>query len=249
MKTSLEILAVGVAIYADFQNVRNSPEEFKLLNTWLNLKGRILKKKGYSNWKKENQLFAEVIAESSFKIIHVPHLKKNAVDDEMIQDCKHDIMTDRSIRIVILITGDKDFLPLVEELQQLGIKVILIHGDNVSQALKGTVDEAYNINEVIASVELDKATPEQLDSPAIISYEEAKKCLIESIQTVKARGKKTTLALMGNLIKEHPQLSGYKKISYCKPDGKIVYNFSKFVDAVIQEGIIQKNCNGELTVV
>ncbi|VXD23422.1 NYN domain-containing protein [Planktothrix paucivesiculata] len=238
-----------IAIYGDFQNVRNSPEEIEILNPWFDQQGNILHKKSYAYWRQEKELFEQAIFKAGFKTISVSSREKNAVDNEIIQDCKYDIMTDKIIKIVILITGDKDYLPLVKHLQKVEIKVILIHGANVSQALKKAVDIAYNINELIDSVNLDKATPETLDSPAMIPYEEAKKCLIELIKTVKEKGEKATLDVLGRLIKNHPRLLGYKKFSYYKPDGKIFAKFGKFVDAVIQEGIIQKNCNGELILV
>ncbi|WRH67620.1 MAG: NYN domain-containing protein [Planktothrix sp. GU0601_MAG3] len=238
-----------IAIYGDFQNVRNSPEEIEILNPWFNQHGNILHKKSYAYWRQEKELFEQAIFKAGFKTISVSSREKNAVDNEIIQDCKHDTMTDKSIKIVILITGDKDYLPLVKYLQNLKIKVILIHGTNVSKSLKKAVDIAYNINELINYVNLDKATPEKLDSPAMIPYEEAKKCLIELIKTVQEKGKKATLAVLGRLIKNHPRLAGYKKVSsIAKPDGKIFAKFGKFVAAVIKEGIIQ-DCNGELILV
>ncbi|MFM6397988.1 MAG: NYN domain-containing protein [Planktothrix sp.] len=239
----------NIAIYGDFQNVRTSPENIKFLHEWFNQKGNISINKYYANWSKENDQFAQALHQKGCKIIHVPSGEKNAVDHEIMGDCKNDILSDRSIRIVILITGDKDYLPLVKELQNLGIKVILIHGNNVSQRLKEAVDETYSINQLIASVNPAKATPEKLDSSTILPYEEGKNYLIYFIKTVQAEGKKATLALIGNFLKKHPRLSGYKKVSYCRPDGKIVSKFSKFVEAVIQEGIIKKNRNGELTLV
>lgn len=242
-------MKANIATYWDVQNVRISPEKIKPLNQWLNQQGHILINKAYAYWRKETEQFEKAIFDANFDTISVASQEKNAVDDKIIRDCDNDIMSDRSIRIIILMTGDKDYLPLVKDLQQLGIKVILIHGDNnVSQSLKEAVDEFYNIKALIASVEVDKATPEKLESFAIISYEEAKKYLIELIKKVKSKGKKATLALIGDLIKKHPQLSGCKKVSYRRPDGKIVSKFGKFVDAVIQEGIIQ-NRNGELTLV
>jgi uncharacterized LabA/DUF88 family protein len=239
-----------IAIYGDFQNVRNSPEEIEILNPWFDQQGNILHKKSYAYWRQEKELFEQAIFKAGFKTISVSSREKNAVDNEIIQDCKHDIMTDKVIKIVILITGDKDYLPLVKHLQKMGIKVILIHGANVSKSLKKAVDIAYNIDELIPSVKLNQPTPETLDSPAMIPYEEAKKCLIELIKKVQKQGKKATLAVLGCLIKKHPRLAGYKKVSsIAKPDGKIFAKFGKFVDAVIQEGIIQKNCNGELILV
>ncbi len=238
-----------IAIYGDFQNVRNSPEEIEILNPWFDQQGNILHKKSYAYWRKENELFEQAIFKAGFKTISVSSKEKNAVDNEIIQDCKHDIMTDKIIKIVILITGDKDYLPLVKYLQKIGIKLILIHGANVSQNLRKAVDIAYNIDKLIKSITVNKATTEKLDYPAMIPYEEAKKCLIESIKTVQEEGKKATLALMGHLIKNHPRLSGYQKVSSIgKPDGKPFSKFCKFVEAVIKEGIIQ-NCNGELILV
>ncbi|MGL4497708.1 MAG: NYN domain-containing protein [Planktothrix sp.] len=235
------------AIYWDVQNVGISPENIPLLNLFLNQQGDILIHKAYHYWSLKNELLGQTLYQQGVKTIHVPSGEKNAVDDEIIQDCKYDTMLDMSIKTVILITGDKDFLSLVKELQQLKIKVILISRTNVSQSFKKAVDIAYNIDELIASVKLDQPTPEKLDSPVMIPYEEAKKCLIELIKKVQKQGKKATLAVLGCLIKKHPRLAGYKKVSsIAKPDGKIFAKFGKFVDAVIQEGIIQKNCNGEL---
>ena len=237
------------AIYWDVQNVWISPENIPLLNLFLNQQGDILIHKAYHYWNQTNELLAQTLYQEGVKTIHVASRKKNAADDEIIQTCKYDTILDKSIKTVILITGDKDFLLLVKELQELGIKVILISRTNVKKSLKKTVDIAYNIDELITSVKLDQVTPEKLDSPAIIPYEEAKNCLIELIKTFQEKGKKATLAVLGRLIKNHPRLSGYKKISSIgKPDGKIFAKFGKFVKAVIQEGIIQ-DCNGELILV
>lgn len=238
------------AIYWDVQNVLISPENIPLLNLFLNQQGDILIYKAYDYWNPKNELLGQTLYQKGVKTIHVPSREKNAVDDQIIQDCKYDIILDRSIRSVILITGDKDFLSLVKELQQLGIKVILISRTNVKKSFQKAVDIAYNIDKLIDSVKLDQATPETLDSPAMIPYEEAKKCLIELIKKMQKQGKKATLAVLGCLIKKHPRLAGYKKVSsIAKPDGKIFAKFGKFVEAVIQEGIIQKNCNGELILV
>jgi predicted nuclease of predicted toxin-antitoxin system len=243
-------MKANIAVYWDVQNVWISPQNIPLLNLFLNQQGDILIHKAYHYWSPKNELLAQTLYQQGFKTIHVASGEKNAVDNEIIQDCKYDIILDRSIRTVILITADKDFLSLVKELQKLGIKVLLISRANVSQSLKETVDQAYNIDELIPSVKLDQATPKNLDSSAMIPYEEAKKCLVELIKKVQKQGKKATLAVLGRLIKNHPQLAGYKKVSsIAKPDGKIFAKFGKFVDAVIKEGIIQKNCNGELILV
>lgn len=249
MKRCLEI---GVAIYWDVQNVRCSHKNFKFLEQFLNRQGCILIKKIYSQWGRENPRFAEAIKEKlGFLIIHVPHQKKNAVDNEIMGDCPNDLMLlDNKIKIVILITGDKDYLCLVKKLKKSGIKVILIHGNNASQQLKDAADETYNINELLSSRHLNQTVAEEnLNYITITPYEEAKNCLIESIKTVQERGKKATLGLMGKLMKEHLRLSKYKKVfPIAKPNGGHFSKLSQFVEAVVQEGLI-KNTQGNLILV
>ncbi|HAN74492.1 MAG TPA: hypothetical protein DCQ51_00400 [Planktothrix sp. UBA8407] len=238
-----------IAIYWDVQNVRISPEKIKFLNLWLNQEGNILINKAYAYWRQETELFEKAIFKAGFKTISVSSMKKNAVDKEIIRDCEYDIISDRKIRKVILITGDKDYLSLVKNLQESDISVTLISRSNVNKKLIDAVKQSYNIEELIDKLSQENLIKSSLDHSVMITYEEAKNCLIELIKTLKAEKKRATIALLGHLIKNHPRLSGYKKISSIgKPDGKIFAKFSKFVEAVIKEGIIQ-NCNGELILV
>jgi len=235
------------AVYWDVQNGKTSSSKIKHFYQGLIQTSDLLISNAYAYWKQEKKSFEQTLSDIGIEMINVLP-GDNAADHRIIQDCNKHILSYPSIRTVILITGDVDFLPLVQKLKELGVLVILISMNNVAEELKNAVDYAYHINELIPSIKLDKATPKTLDSPAIIPYEEAKKCLIELIKTVKEKGKKATLDVLGRLIKKHPQLSGYKKVSYYKSDGKYYSKFSKFVDAVIQEGIIQ-DCNGELILV
>ncbi len=238
-----------LAIYWDAQNVRISPEKIELFNLWLNQQGDILINKAYAYWRKETEQFEKAIFDANFNLINVPSQEKNAVDHKMIHDCQNDIRLDSTIKRVILITGDQDYLTLVDHLKTLGLKVALISQHNVSERLKKTVNWAYNIDKLIHQVAENNLTKSSLDHSVIITYEDAKNCLIELIQTLKAEKKRATIALLGHLIKNHPRLSGYKKVSSIgKPDGKYFSKFSKFVEAVIKEGIIQ-NRNGELILV
>lgn len=236
------------ALYWDFQNVKIPDKKVQLLYQYLDQKFDLLISNAYAYWRREKELVEQTVFQVGIETITVPSREKNAVDNLIIKHCKKHINNDRRIRNVILITGDKDYLTLVEDLKKLGIKVILIYGSNISQGLKKAVNEVYQINQIV-SINPNQEESKKLEHPALVTYEEAKKYLIELIKTVQAKGKKATLALMGNLIKDHPRISGCKKVSYCRPDGKIVSKFSKFVEAVIQEGIIQKNRNGELILV
>ncbi|HEY9862706.1 MAG TPA: NYN domain-containing protein [Candidatus Obscuribacterales bacterium] len=235
-------MKANIAVYWDVQNGKTSHSKIKHFYQGLIQTGNLLINNAYAYWKQEKKSFEQTLTDIGIEMINVLP-GDNAADYRIIQDCKKHILSNPSIKTVVLITGDEDFLSLVQELKDLKILVILIWMNNVDKKLKKAVDYAYHIDELIAE------TPKTLDSPAMIPYEEAKKCLIELIKKVQKKGKKATLAVLGCLIKNHPRLLGYKKFSYYKSDGKHYSKFGKFVEAVIQEGIIQKNCNGELIVV
>ena len=101
----------------------------------------------------------------------------NAADHRIIEDCNKHILSDqsKSIKTVVLTTGDGGFLPLVQKLKDSKVLVILIWMNNVAEELKNAVDYAYHIDEIdslIPSFKLNQATPEKLDSPAMIPYTE-----------------------------------------------------------------------------
>ncbi len=238
------------AFYGDFENVGVSSEQVLILPQRLSKKGNLLICNAYKSWKKEDDLLAKNLKQVNFKMMHAPSVK-NAVDDLIIEDCKKDILSDRRIREVFLMTGDKDFLPLVKDSHRFGVKVNLIYRSaNASQKLINAVDEAYDIDEFLSDSDLNRTVAkDNLDSSMMIPYEEAKQCLIKLIKKVQTEGKKATLGLMGKLMKEHLQPSGYKEVSsIAKPNGGKFSKLSQFVQAVVQEGFI-KNSNGNLILV
>lgn len=247
MKTCLEI---RVAIYGDFQNVRISPKQIPSFYRWLNQKGKLLIFKGYAYWRKEAESFEQSIFNAGIDPLNVPSLEENAVDNLLIKHCKQDTSSNPKIKLVILITGDGDFIPLVKYLQELGIKVMLIYRcANASQKLIEAVDEAYDIDKLLDYIKDETITEEKPNFLIMISYEKAKQCLIESIQKVHTEGKKATFSLIGKLIKDRLRFSGYKNVSsIAKQTGGKFSKFSQFVESVIQEGII-KNSNGNLILV
>lgn len=238
-----------LAIYWDVQNVRISPEKIKLLNQWLNQKGQIVLKKAYAYWRKENEKLEKLIYRSGFEPINIPSARKNAVDKKIIQDCQLETLNNPGIEIIILMTGDKDYLGLIKNLKSQGKIVIILAHHNVQITLKNQADQFYNIDDLFKIEKLNLLPNQTNSSSEIISYEEAKHCLIAAIKMAQVKGKRAILSRVSNLMQNNPHFSHYQKGSLIrKPDGKNFSKFSKFVDAVIQEGIIQ-NRNGELILV
>ncbi|MEB3278900.1 MAG: hypothetical protein VKK42_08295 [Lyngbya sp.] len=82
---------------------------------------------------------------------------------------------------------------------------------------------------------------EIIQTEAYICYEDAVKCLIEAIQTAVKICQSTTIGSLSKLMCENSNFPNYKNVSSIrKPDGSKFSKFTKFIDRVIEKGIIRK---------
>ncbi|CAD5972083.1 hypothetical protein NO976_04018 [Planktothrix agardhii] len=142
------MMTTHTALYWDVQNGKTSSSKIKHFYQWLIQTGNLLISNAYAYWKDEKKPFEQTLSEIGIEMINI-FPGNNAVDHRIIQDCKKHILSDPSIRTVVLITGDGDFLSLVQYLKESGISVILIWMNNVAEELKKAVDYAYHIDEFI----------------------------------------------------------------------------------------------------
>jgi uncharacterized protein (TIGR00288 family) len=144
-----------VSIYGDYQNVKLSPTQANYLVSYASTLGCLVSKKVYANWLIENKVFAQALCRLGFDCLHVPLKDKNSVDHKLIDDCKSEVLNNPSLKIVILLSKDKDFVKLVRELQAEGKKVIVVAQTQVSKRLKKIADEFHHIDE-LAELVVDK---------------------------------------------------------------------------------------------
>lgn len=229
-----------VLIYWDFQNAKLSLELAKLLLVFAKSRGRLIGKSIYYNSQCKDQAVAKNnLASIGYTCFDVPCSLKDSADNQLIADCLKDIHSNLSPDIVILISGDGDFVNLVRNLQKLGKKVIIFaQSGNVKQKLKELANEFYFIDNLPELV--DKKTKSQTTSIDFkISYNESIQCLIKAITTTLNQGKRTEFGYVNKLMRQlcH-KYQGFSSISM--PDGKKFKSFGQFVDAAVRDGKIQK---------
>ncbi|MFB2977448.1 NYN domain-containing protein [Microseira sp. BLCC-F43] len=237
-----------VALYCDLQNVWSILEHADLLLAFAKSKGRLISKKVYYNSQCQNQASAKDKLKSlSCYCVDVPCPIKDSADNKMMVDCLGDIHSYLSPDIVILVSGDGDFLKLVLTLHQLGKKVIILaQKGNVKQKLKEVAKEFYFLDDLPQLVEA--MTQKETDSVQCqIAYNQAIEYLLVAIQTALSKGEATNFSMIGNLMRQlYPCYKGVGSI--CKPDGKKFAKFSKFVDAAVKDGKVRMQ-NQELFLV
>lgn len=141
---------MAVSIFWDCQNVRFSVDMIQLLLDFLVSKYGSLKHQfAYSDWTEGAKNFALVIHHLRFKCIHVASPEKNSVDNELIFDCKNYAHENRLAPIVVLISGDGDFVELVKYLKKEGKRVIVVgRQKTTSKKLIQVADEFHAIEAI-----------------------------------------------------------------------------------------------------
>ena len=227
------------ALYCDLQNVYSIVEYAVLLLAFANYKGSLISKKVYYNSHCKNQASAKDKLKSlSCSCVDVPCPIKDSADNQIIADCLEDIQSNLSPDIVILVSGDGDFVKLVRTLHKWDKKVIILaQKGNVKQKLKEVADEFYFLDDLPQLVEA--MTQQETDSVQCqIAYDKAIEYLIAAINTALSKGEATSFSKIDNLMRHlYPCYKGVDSI--CKPDGKKFSKFSKFVEAAVKDGKVR----------
>ena len=227
-----------VSIYWDYQNVKLSKEQVKSLLDFSQAKGCLIDKKLYYNSQCADQAAAKDVISLGFKCIDVPCPLKNSADNQLMVNCLEDLHSNQSPDIVILLSGDGDFVTLVSHLQKLDKQVInLAQKGNVKQKLKELADEFYFIDELFFLDE-KKTQPQTTAVESRINNSEVIDYLIESIKIALSQGKFTEFGYIDKLMRQRcVKYQGFSSI--INPDGKKFKSFSQFVDTAVKDGKVQ----------
>lgn len=88
--------------------------------------GRIVLRKAYGDWR-QNPKQLEKLSKASFHThshMRINHFNKNLADMQIIVDTMETLVENRNFSIYVLLTGDRDFTPLVQALRKRGKQVI-----------------------------------------------------------------------------------------------------------------------------
>lgn len=236
MKTFHQQSLVG--IYWDIQNVYLTLEQAENLLDFGKTKGSVIRKKAYYNSQFESQAFAKKqLQKIDFHFDDVTCVVKNSADNQLKSDLIDDIYHHQSSDVVILVSGDGDFVNHIKCLKEKDKKIIIFaHKGNVKKKLIETADE-FHFVENLPHIR-NKTLCLEHSNDFQNQYNEAVGYLIKAIQTVSSQGKPTELSKIDNVMRQmFPKYKGFSCIR--QPDGGSFSRFSKFLEAVEKDGKIR----------
>ena len=125
------------------------PDQAECLSNFAQLRGDVVTKKVYSHWWREIRASEFVLDRVGFERIDVQGEFKNSADWHLKSDCREELFNVLSPDIIILVSGDKGFAPLVSELQLYRKQVIVFGRRSVtSYKLKWLADEFYLVDQL-----------------------------------------------------------------------------------------------------
>ncbi len=123
-----------VAIYLDLDNVMigaleaNLTFDINLILEYVEVltNGRIVLRKAYGDWRQRAQLTRD-LATAGFELqsaVRLSSNSKNLADMQMVVDAMSTLIDGQDYSTYVLITGDRDFAPLVQSLRKRGKQVV-----------------------------------------------------------------------------------------------------------------------------
>lgn len=142
---------MAVSIFWDCQNVRMSPNAIPLfLDFVFRAYGKVEHKLAYAYWRQESEQFENAVYHTGFECRNIPSFEKNSVDNALICDCENYAHENKLSPIIVLISGDRDYVQLVQSLKRQGKKVIVVgHQQTTSKKLIRAASEFYAVEAIL----------------------------------------------------------------------------------------------------
>ena len=123
-----------IAIFLDLDNIVIGATEVNLtfdVNTVLNAiremtSGRVVLRRAYGDWR-QNKKMPKQLASAGFELqsaVRLSSSSKNLADMQMVVDAMETLIDGHNFSTYVLVTGDRDFLPLVQTLRKRGKQVV-----------------------------------------------------------------------------------------------------------------------------
>lgn len=268
-----------VAVFIDFENIYvsvrdklNATPNFEAIMDRCNDLGRVVISRAYADWYRYPRITSALYANAIEPIYVATYYYdkdagrtgraiKNSVDMNLCIDAMKTLYTNPNVARFVLVTGDRDFIPLVHSIRQHGKEVYIIGiGGAASTHLAQSADEfvfyeqligrqpsasaaataiANRATELNRALEMVEAEPPPTPVVAPPPPEpDIYDVLVQAIHLARKRGYVTTLGSLKMLMKE---LMGgdFKENRYRDLNGR---PFSKFKDLVMdaeQRGKVQ----------
>ncbi len=225
-----------VVVFFDFENIvyslRNTLGEnpnFELLMDKCQEYGRIVLARAYADWSRHNTVIAPLQA-SGFDPVYVPtyfyeskerKARKNAVDIHIAIEAVEVMYTQPHINTFILLTGDKDFIPLANALRRSGKTVIAVGVQGTtSPYMRQATDDFVFYHQLQEEPKGKKRKPGQKD---------IYKVLVDAVVKLQNETQKTVFPQVKHTMIE--MLGSFDEKDYTDSKG---INFNRFKDFILE---------------
>lgn len=182
------IQADSIAILWDIENVTPSTDSLFVrgLIDYAAEIGRISIARAYGDWTRSGiRNTAELLADNSFEMVHVPKSKKNSADVTLSTQAIELVYQYNHIRKLLLVTGDADFRPLLQSIRKQSIESIVIcDAKSASEDLLLLADEYKDFRDIIP--DSDELGPEEAGD-SHITYQDSLSLLREAVGYMEKR--------------------------------------------------------------
>ena len=226
-----------VAVFFDYENIvyslRNRFEQkanFEALIQKSQEFGRIVEARAFGDWGLSFMSTALLYAlqAAGFDLVFVPTggtqentPRKNVADLYMTMNVMDTMHNRPEITTFVLMTGDRDFMPLVNLLKRNGKKVVAIGVDGSSSYyLSQAVDEFFYYSEV---EEIYQETNRRNKGRLTNIYD----ALVQAVQTLTERGRPTRLMPLKLMMSE--LMEGFDESAYTDARGRSFRQFKDFI--------------------
>jgi len=241
-----------VAVFIDFENIYISVRHrydanpnFESIMDLCQRYGRVTIAKAYADWYRyprvTNALYANAIEPMYVPTYHYDREQgrtgraiKNSVDMHLCIDMMKALYAYETIGTYVLITGDRDFVPLVNAVRQQGKHTVVIGvADATASHLAQTADEFLYYSQVATEVSAGA-------DPAQDPYE----VLVRAVKLARERGHVTTLATLKLTMIE--LMSGFDETSIQDSGGRPFTHFKGFVREAERRGLVKVFSSGSV---
>ncbi len=242
-----------VALFLDFENVYisvrqvyNQNPNFEALAEKADEFGRVIISRAYADWYRYQRITNALYA-NGIEPVYVPtyyygqnpqhtNAIKNSVDIHMTIDAMRTLYTHDNIQTYIFITGDRDFIPLMNAIRQYGKECIVIGvAEAASSHLAQSADQFFFYHQIVEGLLPEARVRDPFEG------------LIESLKLARERRTDPTFATVKLLMQEI--MGSFDERRVKGKDGKGFPKFKDFVREAEKRGLVKVYGSGTLNLV
>ncbi len=184
-----------IAVFVDYDN--QQLDVFALIEL-LRERGRVVIRRAYADWVSK-QSYRKTVVQAGFELIDCPKVTathKNAADIRLAVDCLSISYENDDIETYVFVTGDVDFVPLINKLRTMGRETVVVSSDSsAAELLQQACDEyvpAHRLDEI------------ETVSAGQLTFEESLPLLKKAYEQLKLKGfEKRDASDVKSLLKQH----------------------------------------------